>query len=123
MSILLWLLQIVLAVIFLLAGGIKIFQHYDTLAARMPWVEDYSPGMVRGIGALEVLGALGLILPGILGMLPILTPLAAVGLAVIMLLAFLRHMRRGESGQMGLTAILFAVLLLVALGRFLFAPM
>ncbi len=123
MSIVLWILQILLAVVFLLAGAVKAFQSYDTLAARMPWVEDYSPTMVRVIGGLEILGALGLLLPGLLGSLPILTPVAAVGLAVIMVLAFLRHMARGENGQMGFTAVLFALLLLLAVGRFLLAPL
>ena len=123
MSIVLWILQILLAVVFLLAGAVKAFQSYDTLASRMPWVEDYSPNMVRVIGGLEILGALGLLLPGLLGFLPILTPLAAVGLAVIMVLAFLRHMARGENGQMGFTAVLFALLLLLAVGRFLIAPL
>ena len=123
MSIVLWILQILLAVVFLLAGAVKAFQSYDTLASRMPWVEDYSPNMVRIIGGLEILGALGLLLPGLLGFLPILTPLAAVGLAVIMVLAFLRHMARGENGQMGFTAVLFALLLLLAVGRFLIAPL
>jgi len=122
-SIVLWILQILLAVVFLLAGAVKAFQSYDTLAARMPWVEDYSPTMVRVIGGLEILGALGLLLPGLLGSLPILTPVAAVGLAVIMVLAFLRHMARGENGQMGFTAVLFALLLLLAVGRFLLAPL
>ena len=123
MSIVLWILQILLAIVFLLAGAVKAFQSYDTLASRMPWVEDYSPNMVRTIGGLEILGALGLLLPGLLGFLPILTPLAAVGLAVIMVLAFLRHMARGENGQMGFTAVLFALLLLLAVGRFLIAPL
>lgn len=123
MSILLWFLQLVLAVVFLLAGAVKVFQSYETLEQRMPWVEDYSPTMVRVIGALEILGALGLILPAALGILPILVPVAAVGLAVIMVLAFLRHMARGENGQMGFTAVLFVLLLLVAVGRFLFAPL
>ena len=55
MSILLWVLQILLAVMFVLAGAMKAFQPYDTMARRMPWVEDYSPGTVRAIGALEIL--------------------------------------------------------------------
>lgn len=123
MSILLWILQFLLAVVFLLAGAVKAFQPYDTLAHRMPWVEEYSPNMVRIIGALEILGALGLILPGLLGTLPILTPVAAVGLAVLMALAFLRHMGRHEPGQMRFTALLLVLLLVVALGRFLLAPL
>lgn len=122
MSIVLWILQILLAVMFVLAGAMKAFQPYDTMARRMPWVEDYSPSMVRGIGALEILGGLGLILPGLFGILTVLTPLAAIGLAVIMALATFHHLRRHESGQMVFTIALLVVLLFVAWGRFSLAP-
>ena len=121
MSIVLWILQILLAVVFLLAGAVKAFQSYDTLAARMPWVEDYAPNTVRIIGALEILGAIGLILPGLLGMMPILTPVAAVGLAVLMVLAVIRHIGREERGQVIFTGALLVLLLIVAWGRFTWA--
>ena len=121
MSIVLWILQILLAVVFLLAGAVKAFQSYDTLAARMPWVEDYAPNTVRIIGALEILGAIGLILPGLLGMMPILTPVAAVGLAVLMVLAMIRHIGREERGQVMFTGALLVLLLIVAWGRFTWA--
>ncbi|HAN70429.1 MAG TPA: DoxX family protein [Actinobacteria bacterium] len=123
MSILLWILQVLLAVMFILAGAMKAFQSYDTMARRMPWVQDYSPSMVRGIGALEILGGLGLILPGLFGLLTVLTPLAAVGLAIIMVLATFHHLRRHESGQTGFTIALLVVLLFVAWGRFSLAPL
>jgi uncharacterized membrane protein len=121
-SLLLWILQIVLAVVFLLAGGVKAFQSYDTLADRMPWVEDYSPNTVRIIGALEILGAIGLILPGLLGMLTILTPAAAIGLAVLMLLAIVKHIGRREQGQVIFTGALLVLLVIVAWGRVAWAP-
>lgn len=123
MSIILWIIQIVLALAFIAAGAMKAFQPYDTMARRMPWVEDYSPGTVRGIGALEILGGLGLVIPGIIGVFPILVPLAAIGLAVIMVLASLHHMRRQETGPMGFTLVLLALLILVAFGRFVLAPL
>lgn len=123
MSILLWVLQILLAVMFVLAGAMKAFQPYDTMARRMPWVEDYSPGTVRAIGALEILGGLGLVLPALFGVLVVLTPLAAVGLAILMALATYHHLRRHESGQVVLTVVLLMVLLFVAWGRFSLAPL
>lgn len=122
MSIVLWILQFLLAVMFVLAGVMKAVQPYDTMARRMPWVEDYSPGMVRGIGVLEVLGGLGLVLPSLLGIMPVLTPLAALGLAVIMALATFHHLRRRETGQMIFTIALLVLLVFVAWGRFSLAP-
>jgi uncharacterized membrane protein YphA (DoxX/SURF4 family) len=123
MSIVLWILQFVLAITFVLTGLVKVLQPYEVLADRMAWVQDYSPGLVRGIGALEILGAIGLVLPALLGVLPILTPLAAAGLAVIMALAVLHHLRSHERGQVLFTAALLILLVIVAWGRFSLAPL
>ncbi len=123
MSIILWIVQILLALAFLGAGVMKAAQPYETMAARLPWVEDYAPGMVRLIGLLEILGAVGLVLPAALGIWPALTPLAASGLAIIMVLATVHHARRRESGQMVFTLVLLALLLFVAWGRFSLAPL
>jgi uncharacterized membrane protein YphA (DoxX/SURF4 family) len=123
MSLLLWILQILLAIMFLAAGAMKAFQPYETMARRMPWVEDYSPGTVRTIGALEILGGLGLVLPAVFGILVVLTPLASIGLAIIMVLATIHHLRRRETGQMVFTIVLLLVLLFVAWGRFSLAPL
>ncbi|MDA2986631.1 MAG: DoxX family protein [Candidatus Nanopelagicales bacterium] len=123
MSIVLWILQFVLAIAFVLTGLVKVLQPYEVLADRMAWVQDYSPGLVRGIGALEILGGIGLVLPALLGVLPILTPLAAAGLAVIMALAVLHHLRSHERGQVLFTAALLILLIIVAWGRFSLAPL
>jgi uncharacterized membrane protein YphA (DoxX/SURF4 family) len=123
MSIVLWILQFVLAIAFVLTGLVKVLQPYEVLADRMAWVQDYSPGLVRGIGALEILGGIGLVLPALLGVLPILTPLAAAGLAVIMALAVLHHLRSHERGQVLFTAALLILLVIVAWGRFSLAPL
>ena len=113
----------VLAITFVLTGLVKVLQPYEVLADRMAWVQDYSPGLVRGIGALEILGGIGLVLPALLGVLPILTPLAAAGLAVIMALAVLHHLRSHERGQVLFTAALLILLVIVAWGRFSLAPL
>ncbi|MCF8526559.1 MAG: DoxX family protein [Candidatus Nanopelagicales bacterium] len=123
MSIVLWILQFALAIAFVLTGLVKVLQPYEVLADRMAWVQDYSPGLVRGIGALEILGGIGLVLPALLGVLPILTPLAAAGLAVIMALAVLHHLRSHERGQVLFTAALLILLVIVAWGRFSLAPL
>ncbi|MFN8450015.1 MAG: DoxX family protein [Anaerolineae bacterium] len=73
-----WVVQILLALAFFMAGIMKLTQPIDKLETRLSWIESINPrNMVRGIGLVEVLGALGLILPAVTGILPVLTPLAA----------------------------------------------
>jgi uncharacterized membrane protein YphA (DoxX/SURF4 family) len=118
MNVFLWILQVLLAVLFALSGGVKSTQPKDKLAPRMPWVEDFSSATVRFIGIVEVLGAIGLILPPITGIAPVLTPLAATGLAVTMVLAAVTHARRKEYSGFGPNAVLFVLAAIVAWGRF-----
>ncbi|MCC9145819.1 MULTISPECIES: DoxX family protein [unclassified Arthrobacter] len=118
LSLLLWLVQLVLALLFAGVGFMKIFQGYDRLKENLRWPEDFSAGTVKLIGVLEVLGALGLILPGVTGVLPVLTAVAASALAVLMALAVLVHVRRGERNRIALAVILMVLSLVVALGRF-----
>ena len=94
MNTVLWILQIVLAVAFGLAGIGKLAQPKEKLQERMGWVEGYSQGTIRLIGAAEVLAAIGLVVPAATGILPWLTPLAALGLVVVMVLAIRVHLRR-----------------------------
>jgi len=97
MNIVVWILQIVLALAFLVSGGMKLVRPRPALVASgMGFAEDYSDGAVKGIGALEVLGAIGLILPALTGIAPILTPIAALGLALVMIGAIVVHVRRKE---------------------------
>src|SRR6266851_1621018 len=79
MNIALWIVQILLALAFAMAGIMKVTQPIDRLETRMGWVKDVGPRGVRLIGSLEILGAIGLILPAVTGILPWLTPVAAVG--------------------------------------------
>ena len=92
----LWIVASLLAVAFLAAGLTKATQRAEKLAVAMPWVEDYSVTTVRFIGAAEIVGAVGLVLPAALGVASWLTPLAAAALAVTMLLAMVVHVRRKE---------------------------
>jgi len=119
----LWIFQVVLAMMFLMAGAMKMMQTKDKMAEKMAWVEDFSQGQIRGIGMLEVIGALGLVLPAITGILPVLVPLAALGLALTMVGAFLTHLRRKEIIPMGaMNMMLFAMTIFVAYGRWFSAP-
>lgn len=88
------------------------------LAGKYPWMQDFSQATVRFIGVMELLGAIGLIVPAAAGIAPVLTPLAGTGLAVIAVLAAAVHVRRKEPSGVAVSAILFALAALVAWGRF-----
>ena len=118
MGIALWVIQGLLAVAFLGAGAMKLSQPKEKLAANMAWVEDFSQPTVRLIGVLEVLGAIGVVLPALAGVLPWLTPLAAVGLVLLMIGAALTHLRRTEYGNIAVNAVLLVLAAFVVYGRF-----
>jgi uncharacterized membrane protein len=119
MNIALWVVAGLLAVAFLAAGLMKVTTPKAKLVERLPWAADYSDGQVKGIGIVEVLGAVGLILPGITGIAPVLVPLAATGLAIVMVLAAIMHLRRGDGfAAVVPNIVLFALAVFVAWGRF-----
>jgi uncharacterized membrane protein YphA (DoxX/SURF4 family) len=118
MNVVLWILAGLLAAAFLAAGVTKLTQPKEKLAANMGWVEDFSPGTVKLIGALEVLAAIGLILPAALDIVPVLVPLAAVGLVALMTGAVLTHARRREFPLIGVNLVLLALAAVVVWGRF-----
>lgn len=118
MSALLWVLQISLSVAFIVSGTMKLTRPKWKLQPRMGFVEDFSARAVKGIGAAEVLGALGLILPAATRVLPVLTPIAAAGLAVIMIGAIYVHFQRDERTRAVAPATLLIMALIVAWGRF-----
>lgn len=115
-----WILQGLLAAVMAMAGAMKASQGKDKLSAdpKMAWVEDFSDGAVRGIGALEVAGAAGLILPWALDVARALTPIAAVGVAVLMAGAAIIHLRRGEAAATVPPLVLGAIAVVIAIGRF-----
>lgn len=117
MNIALWALQAILALMFLMAGSMKAFQ-YEKAKASMPWVKDVPKGLVTFIGLAEVLGAIGLVLPLLIGLPAILTPLAAAGLALTMLLAAGFHLKRGESKAVPMNLVLLLLAAFIAYGRF-----
>ena len=120
MDIALWIIAASLAALFAAAGLMKLAQPRQQLAASgLGWTEDRTDAQVKGIGALEVLGSAGLILPAALGIAEVLTPVAALGLAVIMAGAIVVHLRRGgETGFAVGNLALGALALLVAVMRF-----
>lgn len=118
MNVALWIIQIVLAAAFLIAGTTKVLTPREKLRERMAWVDDFSQTSVRLIGTAEILGALGLILPAAAGIAPILTPIAAVGLVIIMIGAAITHVRRKEPAIVPVNIVLLVLAVIVAWGRF-----
>jgi uncharacterized membrane protein YphA (DoxX/SURF4 family) len=97
MNIVAWVLQIVLAVALLASGVMKVVRPKPALvSAGMGYAEDFSGSALKAIGVLEIVGAVGLLLPWLLNVAPILTPIAAVGLAAVMAGAMVVHIRRKE---------------------------
>jgi uncharacterized membrane protein len=115
----LWVVAGLLSAIFLMAGIMKMTQAKEQLAEKMGWVEHYEPRAIKLIGLLEVLGAIGLILPAVTNTVPILTPLAAIAITLLMVGAMSRHLSRGNETQMVVMNMVFLLMaLFVAWGRF-----
>lgn len=114
----LWIVQSVLAVLFAMIGVLKTTRPKAKLEPILPWVADFSPVTVRLIGAVELLAATGLILPAATGVATVLTPVAATGLAVTMVLAAVVHARRKEPSAIVVNAVLLGLAVFVAWGRF-----
>ena len=118
MNTVLWIIQIVLAAAFVMAGAMKLSQG-KKLQDKMTWMGDLSDRTVRFIGAAELLGGLGLVLPAATGIAPWFTPLAAAGLAGTMALAIVTHVRRKDPGAAAVPSIVLGLLsLFVAWQRF-----
>ncbi len=121
MNIALWIGQILLAAAFGMAGFMKLSTPVDELAVAMPWVIRLPSWAPHVAGAADVLGALGLVLPAATRIRPVLTPLAALGLVMVMLLAVLWvHLPAGD--PIGANLALALVAGLVAYGRLKVAP-
>ena len=118
MNVVLWVLQAFLGLAFIWSGVPKAIRDRGQLLERMPYVEDLSDAQVTAIGILEVAAGLGVILPAVTGIVPVLTPIAALGLVVVMAGAALLHVRRSEPLGVVMTVILGALAAVVAWGRF-----
>lgn len=117
MNIVLWIVQVLLAAMFGMAGVMKTFQT-SKAKEKLPWAKNRSDGFVRFVGTSELLGALGLILPLLTGILPWLTPLAAIGLILIQLLAiFTEHLPKKEYNIIPVNIVLIALAVFVVIGR------
>src|SRR5688572_23938793 len=121
MNLTLWIIAGLLAVAYLIGGGGKLIMPKEKIAAMSRsarWVEDFSAGSVKAIGALEVLAAVGLVLPAALDIAPVLVPLAALGLVLLMAGAVITRIRRHEVKFMVADLAYLALAGFVAWGRF-----
>lgn len=121
-NIALWLAQVVLGGMFIMAGIMKSFTPITELTPQLPWAAEVPEMLVRFIGVSELLGGLGLLLPSLLKIKPVLTPVAAVGLAVVMVFAIIFHITRSEFPAVGFNLILGLIAVFIAWGRFKKAP-
>jgi uncharacterized membrane protein YphA (DoxX/SURF4 family) len=119
MNVVLWIIAGLLAAAFLASGVMKIAQPKEKLAASgLGWTEDFSPGAIKTIGVLELLAAIGLVLPAVLDIAPVLVPFAALGLVVVMVGAAMTHGRRKEFQMITVNVIFLALAAVVVWGRF-----
>jgi uncharacterized membrane protein YphA (DoxX/SURF4 family) len=117
LNIALWVLQVLLAAVFLMAGLTKLTKPITQLSVMLAWTASVPELMVRFIAVAEILGALGLLLPSLTKIQPSLTPLAALSLSVVMALAVLFHITRGEFGVTLPSLVLGVLSAFVAWGR------
>ncbi len=130
MSIALWIVQALLALAFLAAGFPKLLQPIPVLAKMLPWAAQVPVALVRFIGAAEILGAIGIVLPdalyrlGVLkvGFFPALSVAAAVGLGLAMVSAVIFHLTRKEYPNITPSVVLFLLALFVIIGHLALAP-
>ena|SRR2546428_1446301 len=118
MNTMIWIIQGILGAMFTMAGIMKSTQPKGKLAESLPWVNDYSLRMVRFIGISELLGAIALIVPMIVGVAPVLTPISAAALAIVMILAAGYHVQKGEYKAVVFNAVLFTLSAIIAYFRF-----
>jgi hypothetical protein len=101
-----WIVAGLLALFYLYSGGLKVLRSPDQLRPMMGWIDTVPLRLVRTIGVLEVLGAIGLILPPLTGIAPALALAAAIGLLLLQVGAISLHLSRGEARLIGLNVVL-----------------
>lgn len=118
MNIALWIVASLFGFAYIGGGIIKISMSHEKYAAKNQWAQDFSPAKVRIMGMIEILGGVGLIVPGLLDVAPVLVPVAASGLALYMAGAVTERVRRGEWSHLLGDLVFLSAMLFVAWGRF-----
>lgn len=121
MNLALWIVGGLLAAVYFFAGLLKLILSKEKIASMTEsasWVEDFGAGSIKAIGAVEVLAAVGLILPAVLDIAPVLVPVVALGLVMLMAGAVYTRLRRREAKAMVADLVYLALASFVAWGRF-----
>lgn len=114
-----WILAIVIACAFVGAGAMKLVTPYEELAHKLGvWVHAFTPGQIKLLAAAEILGAVGVIVPWVVDVAPVLSPIAALCLGAIMIGASVVHARQGEKQEIAVNTILLALCVALAVIRF-----
>ena len=114
----LWIIQILLSIMMIVIGFMKAFYPVEKLD-KFSWTTRSSKGFIRYVGISELLIGIGLILPELTGILPVLTSYAALSLCMIMVLAMVEHIRYKEANEIWKNVIIILLAAFVALGRFM----
>jgi hypothetical protein len=118
MNIALWIVAGLFGLAYIVGGILKIAMPHERYAAKNLWAQDFSPGNLKSMGVIEIFGGIGLILPGLLDVAPVLVPVAASGLALYMAGAVTERVRRGEWPHLLGDLVFLSAMLFVAWGRF-----
>jgi uncharacterized membrane protein YphA (DoxX/SURF4 family) len=116
--IILWAAQVLLAACFIWAGMMKLLQSPEKLAVMWPWAGQVPVALVKLTGVVDVLAAIGLVVPAMMRIKPGLTPLTAVGIIGLMLCAGVFHILRGEAATIGVNVVFAVLAAFIAWGRF-----
>jgi hypothetical protein len=122
MNIALWIVAGVFGFGYVAGGIVKLTMPYEKYAAKLGWPEDFTPGNVRFMGAVEILGGIGLVLPGLVGVAPVLVPVAASCMALYMAGAITERLRRAEYKELLGDLLFLAAMIFIAWGRFAIEP-
>ncbi|MFD4325149.1 DoxX family protein [Nocardioides sp. NPDC058538] len=122
MNIALWIVAGVFGIAYVAGGIVKLTMPYEKYTAKTHWPEDFTPGKVKFMGAVETLGGLGLILPGLLDIAPVLVPVAASCMALYMAGAVTERLRRAEYKELLGDLLFLAAMIFIAWGRFAIEP-
>ena len=123
MNIVLWVVQVLVAIMFLMVGFMKAFQPLDQVAKSFKWVPSFPPAFVRFIGICEILGAIGILLPPLVHILPWLAIAAAVGFILAAGGGAVVHISRHEYSVIGVNIVLIILCIFVIYGRVALAPL
>jgi len=124
MTIAVWIVTALLVLVYLIAGGTKLVLAYERVRTRLPWTEHAEPWQVKAVGAVEVLAAVGLVLPPVTHVLPVLAAVAAAGLVLVQVVAIGVHIRIGDVRRIAdarhivVNVVLLLMALFVAVARF-----